>query len=415
MSFVETCKIALNALAANKVRAILTMLGIIIGVSAVITLLALGDGVQRYVADQFIGLGSNLVFVVPEQETPGPPGSDPLVESSLTLRDALYLAEPGVLQGAKAVAPVVLANRDLFYGGEYHNVRILASTAEYAAIRGYEVAIGRMFTPEEYTAKARVVVLGKEAAEELYSADMNPVGTDLTIQGYRFRVIGIFAERGTTFGGSQDNVALIPLLSAQDRVVELKSKRTGQPLVQTITIEAERGEDVPTIILQAEEVLRQRHNIAFRGDDDFSVLTQQDFLDAFGSVTDVLTLFLGAIASISLLVGGIGIMNIMLVSVTERTKEIGLRKAVGASNRAIMGQFLLEAIIIALIGGIIGIILGFLGAWAIRTAVPNLYAYVGLNAVLLAVGFSTAVGVFFGLYPASRAARLNPIQALRFE
>ena len=218
------------------------------------------------------------------------------------------------------------------------------------------------------------------------------------------------------FGGaSQDDILVIPLTTAQERLFNNRSQRDGSLLADAILIEAANEEDVDGVIIDASDVLRQSHEINFRAQDDFQILTQQDFLSAFGAVTGVLTLFLGAIASISLLVGGIGIMNIMLVSVTERTREIGLRKAVGAKQIDILSQFLTEAIVLALLGGGLGIIIGVLGATAVSIAVPDLDTSVTINSIGLAVGFSVAVGLFFGIYPASRAASLNPIDALRFE
>ena len=217
------------------------------------------------------------------------------------------------------------------------------------------------------------------------------------------------------FGGSRDDVAIVPLTTAQDRLFNNRSQRTGEFLVDAILMKAVDDAAINGAIIDASEVLRQSHDINFRDADDFQILTQQDFLDAFGSVTSVLTVFLGAIASISLLVGGIGIMNIMLVSVTERTREIGLRKAVGAKRLDILGQFLTEAVIMAVLGGALGIVLGLIGAYAVRTAVPELDTSVTFDSIALAVGFSVAVGLFFGIYPASRAAGLNPIDALRFE
>jgi putative ABC transport system permease protein len=244
---------------------------------------------------------------------------------------------------------------------------------------------------------------------------VDPVGEDIKVRGITFRVIGILGEQGGTAFGSRDDLVVVPLTTAQERLFNARSQRTGQFIVDMILIQAVSNAAVTDVVIDSANALRQTHNIAFRDEDDFLVLTQQDFLDAFGQVTSVLTLFLGAIASISLLVGGIGIMNIMLVSVTERTREIGLRKAVGAKRRDILGQFLTEAVVLALLGGLLGIGLGALGASIIRLAVPELDTSVTINSIALAVGFSAAVGLFFGIYPATRAAALHPIEALRFE
>ena len=413
---VENLRIALASLRANKLRASLTMLGIMIGVAAVITLLSIGDGVTRFIAEQFSGLGSNLVFIIPVREEPGRPGSDPLAESTLTLQDGELLADTAVVPGATFVSPALLRNADLQYRGQTHSLLLRASTPDYARTLNWPVARGSFYADTEYNGRSRVVVLGSEAVENLFPADVDPLGEDIKIDGLNFRVIGILETRGaSSFGGSQDDIAIVPLTTAQERLFNNRSQRTGAFLVDAILIQAADEAAIDGVIIDASEVLRQSHDINFRDADDFQILTQQDFLDAFGSVTSVLTVFLGAIASISLLVGGIGIMNIMLVSVTERTREIGLRKAVGARRLDILGQFLTEAVIMAVLGGVLGIMLGIVGAVAVRTAVPELDTSVTFNSIGLAVGFSVAVGLFFGIYPASRAAALNPIDALRFE
>ncbi len=416
MKLIENIRIALRGLSSNKLRAALTMLGILIGVAAVITLLSLGDGVTRFVADQFSGLGTNLVFILPQQGEPGPPGSDPLTESSMTLRDAELLADVNLVPQAEAVAPVMFRQIELQYGGNLHSVLGRASTPNYAAINNLEIARGRAIDQADYDVRSRVIVLGPETAQALFPDDIDPLDQDVRVNGINFRVIGLLTEKGAAgIGGSQDDIALIPLTTAQERLFEARSSTSGEYLVDAVLIQAADDAAIDGVIIDASEVLRQSHNVAFRDDDDFQILTQGDFIQAFGAVTGVLTLFLGAIAGISLLVGGIGIMNIMLVSVTERTREIGLRKAVGARRRDILGQFLTEAVVLALLGGVLGIIVGALGALAINLAVPQLDTTVTFNSVALAVGFSAAVGLFFGIYPASRAAGLHPIEALRFE
>jgi len=408
MNVTENIRIAIRGLSANKLRAALTMLGIMIGVAAVITLMAIGDGVNRFVADQFIGLGTNLVFVIPNE--------DPFrAEPSLTMSDADALADVARVPGVVAAAPLYNRNIEVTYGGNADTAPVQASTPDYGEIRGYELERGRFFNDSDYNARSRVVVLGSETVESLYPDDVDPLGTDIKISGINFRVIGVLEGQGGGLFGSQDNLIILPLTTAQERLFNARSQRTGQLLVDTILLQAVSSEAVQDIVIDATDVLRQTHNISFRDEDDFAVLTQEDFLDTFGQVIGVLTLFLGAIAGISLLVGGIGIMNIMLVTVTERTREIGLRKAVGAKRSDILSQFLTEAIILSAFGGLLGILLGYLGATVIQLAVPDLNTSVTLGAVALAVGFSLVVGLFFGIYPASRAAALDPIEALRFE
>ncbi|MFN2223816.1 MAG: ABC transporter permease, partial [Candidatus Promineifilaceae bacterium] len=389
MNISENIRIAILGLSANKLRAALTMLGIMIGVAAVITLMAIGDGVNRYVTDQFIGLGTNLVFVVPNED---PFRSEP----SLTMSDAETLADSALVPGVVAVAPLYNRNIEVTYGGEADTVPVQASTPDYAQIRGYEMDRGRFFNDADYNGRSRVVVLGADTVDNLYPDDVDPLETDVKIQGINFRVIGVLEGEGGGIFGSRDNLIILPLTTAQERLFSARSQRTGKLLVDTILLQAVSSEAVQDIVIDASNVLRQNHSITFRDEDDFAVLTQEDFLDSFGQVIGVLTLFLGAIAGISLLVGGIGIMNIMLVTVTERTREIGLRKAVGAKRVDILSQFLTEAIILSVVGGLLGILMGFLGATAIQFAVPDLDTSITLGAVSLAVGFSVAVGLFFG-------------------
>jgi len=400
--------IALRGLQANKLRASLTMLGIMIGVASVIILLSIGDGVTRFVAEQFMGLGTNLVFVLPQDD----PNRS---ESSLTVRDAEMLGDAAILPRASAVAPVVMNSDELQYEGTVYGTMVTATGPEYVPMRGYEIERGRFFDETDYVGRSRVVVLGQDTVDSLFPADVDPLETTIKIRGINFQVVGILAEKGGGAFGSQDDLALVPLTTALERLYNRRSTTTGQTLVDMILVGAVSSDDVQDVLIDASNALRQSHGITFRDEDDFLVLTQQDFLNAFGAVTGVLTLFLGAIASISLLVGGIGIMNIMLVSVTERTREIGLRKAVGARKRDILGQFLTEAVVLSVLGGLLGILLGWIGAFAVRVAVPQLDASLTAGSVLLAVGFSIAVGLFFGIYPASRAAALHPIEALRFE
>lgn len=404
----ENIKIALSALNANKLRASLTMLGIMIGVGAVITLTAIGDGVTRFVADQFIGLGTNLIFVIPSDD----PNND---FQPLTMTDVEALRDPARVPNVAALAPIVQRSNEVIYNGNRYEPRIISSTPDYATVRGYTIQRGRFLSEVDYNGRSRVAVLGADVVEALYPPDVDPLDTDIKIRGINFRVVGLFESKGAGTFGSQDDLIVVPLTTAQERLYNLRNPTNGRLRIDFILVQAVGSQAIDDLIVDAADVLRQSHNINFRDEDDFLLLTQQDFLSSFGEVTAVLTLFLGAIASISLLVGGIGIMNIMLVSVTERTREIGLRKAVGAKRRDILWQFLGEAMILSVLGGTVGVVLGAVGAALVQYFVPELDTTITIESVVLAVGFSAGVGLFFGIYPASRAASLNPIDALRFE
>ena len=332
MKLIENIRIALKALRANKLRAILTMLGIMIGVAAVITLRSIGDGVTRYVADQFIGLGTNLVFIVPTD--------DPnRTESSLTLADVEALSDSALVPGVEGVAPVVFRRADVQYGGTVYGTTMRASTPDYGPVRDFEVVRGRFINDTDYNARSRVVVIGQDVVENLFPADVDPLETEIQVNDVPFRVVGILEEQGGGTFGSEDDLIIVPLSTASERLFNNRSQRTGRPLVDFILVQGVSSDVIDDVVIDAAEALRQSHNISFRDEDDFLILTQQDFLSSFGEVTQVLTLFLGAIASISLLVGGIGIMNIMLVSVTERTREIGYARRWGRVIGMCWGNF----------------------------------------------------------------------------
>ncbi len=417
MNLVEAFRIAMRALTANKMRSILTMLGIIIGVAAVIALMSVGQGVQAMVAEQLQSAGSNLLIVVPGSLKDAQPG-DPRTRrpsNPLTNGDWLAIRDPLQVPHLAAVVPEADGRGNVNFGKTTLALAITGSNDEYADVRNYYPVDGRFLSEEDVLSEARVAVLGSKVAEKLFPPDVYPVGQSIRINNIPFRVIGIMEKKGGSSFGSFDNMVFVPFTTAQQRLFpHLRSPR-GEPTLSLILAKVDGEENIDQAAASIEDLLRARHNITYLDEDDFSVINQADILDIFGSITGVLTTFLGGIAAISLLVGGIGIMNIMLVSVTERTREIGLRKAVGAKRRDILLQFLVEAMVLSLIGGIIGMLLGFVGAQALASFSKDLQAVISWSSIILATSFSALVGLFFGIYPALRAAQLHPIDALRYE
>ncbi len=416
MKLVESFRVAMRALAANKLRSVLTMLGIIIGVGAVIALMSIGRGVEKYITDQFAGLGSNLLFLVPgqlDELDPATAGQGGL--ELFTLSDALAISDQSRVPDVVAVAPEFSGNATVTRGENDMRVSVTATTPDFPEVRAWDVTQGTFFTQDDFDTRARVVLLGSEAYNQLFEPGEYPIDQTVQVNNVIFRVIGVMEEKGGAgFGGNLDEAIFVPLSTAQDRIFRNKTV-SGDYTVSVIyanVADSERMNDAST---QITELMRERRGIRYLDSDNFSVLSQSDVISVFGDIVGALTIFLGAIAGISLLVGGIGIMNIMLVSVTERTREIGLRKAVGAKRRDVLFQFLVEAVSLSVLGGAIGITLGVVGAYAISTAFDAFDAVVGVDAVLTSLLFSMAVGLFFGIYPAFRASRLNPIDALRYE
>jgi putative ABC transport system permease protein len=414
----ESVRVALGALMANRLRAVLTMLGIIIGVGAVITLMSAGAGVQQYVAEQFQGIGTNLLFVMPgdvSKNRSGPPDLDAAATgAALTFGDAEALADPLRAPDVLMAAPELTRFARVTVGGRDTTTIVRGVTPIYTAIRAWPPALGVYINDADVVGRTRVAVLGQSTVSKLFPNGEYPIGQNIKINGLPFRVVGVTTKKGGSGFGDQDDVVFIPITTAQSYLFADKAV-SGEHRVTAIYIQATSQERMNAATEQIAAILRERHNISFRNQDDFSVISQSDIIQVFGQITAVLTIFLGAIAGISLLVGGIGIMNIMLVSVTERTREIGLRKAVGAKRRDILSQFLVEAMTLALAGGAVGIGLGGVGAVVIAQLVAGFHPVISADAMLLATGVSAAVGLFFGLYPAWRAARLNPIDALRYE
>ena len=418
MNVLQSMRVAMHGLTANKMRSFLTMLGIIIGVAAVIALLSVGHGVQVAVTEQIQSTGSNLITIVPgalrtsnvRYAVTG--GS---TQGNLTSEDADALANAG-LPSVALVAAEFSSGGQVIYGSANTNGPILGVTPEYLDVRTLAIANGDFINMTEVESLSRVAVLGAKMAETLF-ADEDPIGQTIKINRINFRVIGVLEAKGGSGFSSVDNSTLIPVTTAQRRLFGGgRGFGVGQR-VSSIYVSAASEELVDSAINEITEMLRELHKIASQ-EDDFTVISQKQILEVFSQVTGLLTAFLGAIAAISLLVGGIGIMNIMLVSVSERTREIGIRKAVGAKRRDILSQFLVEAISLSLFGGVGGIGLGWLLGQIIngmKIGDPALVTVISPDAVMLAVGFSVAVGLFFGIYPATRAGALNPIDALRYE
>jgi putative ABC transport system permease protein len=410
MNLLESVRIALTGLASNRLRSALTMLGIVIGVGAVIALVSFGQGVERYISAQFESLGSNLLFVF----TSLPPGAGPSDIVPLTMADAEAIADPLAVPSALRVAPQYSVFAVIVAGRNSVALSVEGITPAYADVRDWSVSDGRFVDESDVLTSARVAVLGQTTREDLFDAGIDPVGQTIRINGIPFRVIGVMEERGGSSFGDENEVIYVPISTAQTRL-ERARMVGGSYQVSMLNVQAVSKERMAAAVEEIERVLLDRHGIEFLDEQDFTVLSQDDLLSVVGQITGLLTIFLGVIAGISLLVGGIGIMNIMLVTVTERTREIGLRKAVGARRLDILLQFLIESVVLTVTGGMIGVLLGVLGAFVGTRLVPDLALVVTPDAVLLATIVSTVIGIFFGIYPASRAAGLNPIDALRYE
>ncbi|MFQ5854366.1 MAG: ABC transporter permease [Anaerolineae bacterium] len=414
MNFIESIRIALRSLSANRLRSFLTMLGVIIGVAAVIAMLSIGRGAQAAITAQIQGLGTNLLFVQPGSTSRGGIRTATGSASTLTLEDANALANPVNAPSVALVAPEVTRFGQVVAQGQNANVRVTGVTEEYQWVRNTPLQAGDFIVTRHVQAQSAVAVLGSQLAADLFG-EFDPIGQTIYLNRVALRVIGVLASKGGTGFFNPDEGMFVPITTAQRRLLGGQFFRGGRT-VSSINVQVADETLMDAAVEELSEVLRQRHRVTY--EDDFRIMSQQDFLSAVTQVTGIMTLFLAGIAAISLVVGGIGIMNIMLVSVTERTREIGIRKAVGARRRDILAQFLVEAVVLSVAGGALGILVGA-GIGRLISGVnlgsTALTPLVELDAVLLAVLFSAGVGLFFGVYPAWRAAQLHPIEALRYE
>ena len=397
---------AFESITSNKLRSALTMLGVIIGVAAVIAMLAIGNGAQESILGEIEGIGTNLLFIRSSRDAQTP--------MPLTFSDMEALNNPSLAPSVAAVAASVSGSAEVAFAGESTNTSVVGITTDYLLIQNIGIKEGELITEQHLNGISSVAILGTEVAKALFDRTESIVDESVRINGQPFRVIGILETQGGSAFGSSDNQVLVPITTSLIRIQD----RDNRDEVDVIFVSATSSDSVTNASDEIAEILRERHRPEI-GEDDFTITTQQSFIETASSITGILTIFLGGVAGISLLVGGIGIMNIMLVSVIERTKEIGLRKALGAKRSTILTQFLVESLVISLIGGILGI----LGGWGLSSLVGLFAAgsdimlkpIMDINSVLLATVFSAVVGIFFGLYPANRASILEPVEALRSE
>ncbi len=407
MLFGETISVALEALGANKLRSFLTMLGIVIGVAAVITMVALGNGAQQSVNDRIQALGTTLLSVMPGQARLAGGIASAADRAPLTLEDSQAIEDRSSY--VVAVQPEMSRQLQVQYEDQNTNTSVVGTSSNYPEVRKFTLAAGRMFTSADDAAKRRVAVVGAQVLEDLgVGSPQALVGGDIRINSVQFQVVGVLASKGQGTGFfNPDDQVLIPIQTAQYRLL-------GGDRLRSINLLAPTEADIPVTMAEVEKILRREHRLRPGQDDDFQIRNQSDFLQTLGQTTQVFTLLLAGIAAVSLLVGGIGIMNIMLVSVTERTREIGVRKALGATQTNILLQFLIEALVLCMLGGVVGIALGA-GASVVLRHAFDWNTSVGVSSVLIAFLFAAAVGVIFGVWPARRAASLDPIESLRYE
>lgn len=405
MLFTELLKMAWRSLAANKLRSFLTMLGVIIGVTSVIALVSMGMGMKQQISDSFSSLGSNMLMIMPGSPNRGGPRGAAGSITTLTLDDANAIKTK--IKNIARVSPLVQGSYQVVYGHENWNTSVVGVEPDYLTIQSLELKSGLFFNEHDVDVRNRVAVIGTTVATNLFDT-VNPVGKKIRIGNAPYTVIGLLKSKGgSSVGQDQDDTILIPLTTAQERLI-------GITHVQRINVQVDTSDKMDEVQTNIEKLLRQRHKIREGAEDDFDVRNMSSILEEMNSTTTKITLFIGAIAGISLIVGGVGIMNITLASVTERTREIGTRKAIGATYNSIMLQFIIESTLISVIGGMIGIVIGV----SLTQIISKLFGtvmVVSWLSIVISFGFSLFVGIFFGILPARKAARLDPIDALRYE
>ena len=406
MNYTNLFRIAIRALIRNKMRAFLTMLGIIIGVASVIAMLAIGEGSKQKIRGQISSMGTNMVMVMPNMQRRG--GVSLGASSSMVLKYSDVLALRNEATALSAVSPEVMASGQVIYSNQNTQTTIYGVSEEYMGIKKLEILSGRFFNPTEIKDMSKVCILGQTVVENLFGAGADPVGLSIRVKNLPFLIIGVLKDKGESgMGQDQDDLILAPYTTVQRRLAAID-------YINGIFASAVSEEKSAVAIAEVEEILRRTHKLKESAENDFRVMSQSELLKTVTSITDIMTYLLGAIAGISLLVGGIGIMNIMLVSVTERTREIGLRMSVGGRGRDILRQFLTESIILSILGGVMGVVFGYLLA-RLAGSLMTSHAIVKTQSVILAFIVCFIIGVFFGWYPARKAANLNPIDALRYE
>lgn len=401
----QTIPSALAALRANKGRSVLTTLGIIIGVAAVIAIVALGEGASASVSSQLAGLGTNLLTITPGSTRSGGAAGGAGTGVTLTSADADAISQD--IQGLNGVSPVVGGSAQVIYGGQNWSTRVQAVSPAYLTINDWKIGEGSAFTDSDNTSANNVAVLGQTVVTNLFPNGQSPIGQLVRIRNVPFTVVGVLASKGSNGFQDQDDTIMIPFRTGQVRLF-------GSTSINQIVVQVADATQIDTVNTRMEALLRQRHKLQSNQSDDFSIRNNADIISRVSSVSDTMTMLLGGVAAVSLVVGGIGIMNIMLVSVTERTREIGIRLAIGAQPRDVLFQFLVEAVVLSLLGGIIGILIGS----GVALALPLVAGWTTVlpwNAIALSFCVSAAIGMFFGIYPARKASQLDPIVALRYE